>query len=191
MGPHPRVVAALHAQLESWRLALREGATRVGWKLAYDIPEIDEVTGGEPVIGYLTSATVIEPGGTFRAASANLRAETELAIEIGPDSGVGALGVALELVDVSRPPHEMEAIVAANVFHRGAAFGPMRRRSVAGMDPESAIDSVAVLLDAVGERLVPGDRVLAGGLTHDPVEPGGTARASIEGLGSVAVEIAA
>jgi 2-keto-4-pentenoate hydratase len=191
MVPHPRVVAALHAQLETRRAMLRGGASRVGWKLAYDIPEVDEVTGGEPVIGYLTSATVIEPGGTFSGASASLRAETELAIEIGPGGGVGALGVALELVDVSRPPHEMEAIVAANVFHRAAAFGPMRERSVAGLDPQRAIASVAVLLEAVGERLVPGDRVLAGGFTHDPVERGGTARASIDGLGSVAVEIAA
>src|SRR3954454_11774416 len=112
MVPHPRVVAALHAQLETREAVLRGGATRVGWKLAYDIPEVDEVTGGEPVIGYLTTATLIEPGGIFRGASPDLRAETELAIEVGDGGGVGALGVALELVDVSRPPYEMEAIVA-------------------------------------------------------------------------------
>jgi hypothetical protein len=192
MVAHPRVVVALRTQLESWRATLREGAARVGWKLAYDIAEIDEVTGGQPVTGYITSATVIEPGGTYAGATPTLRAETELAIEVAEGRGVAGLGVALELVDVARPPDDLEGIVTGNVFHRGVAFGEVRggKREATDADPRAAVSLVAALLEAVGEELLPGDVILAGGLTHEPVAPGDVVEASIDGLGSVVVEIA-
>src|SRR3954469_4720746 len=146
MVAHPRVVVALRTQLESWRATLGEGAARGGWKLAYDIAEIDEVTGGQPVIGYITSATVIEPGGTYAGATPTLRAETELAIEVGEEGGVAGLGVALELVDVARPPHDLEGIVTGNVFHRGVAFGEVRggKREARATDahPRAAVSLV-------------------------------------------------
>jgi 2-keto-4-pentenoate hydratase len=194
MVAHPRVVRALEAQLESWRSLLHGGATRVGWKLAYEIPEIDALTGGAPVVGHITSATVIEPGGVFDGATPTLRAETELAVEVGKGAVVAGLGVALELVDVARPPHEPEAIIAENVFHRAVVLGPRspaaRETSAIGVDPGAAVATVAALLEAVGEELLPGDVVLAGGLTHEPVAPGDVVEASIDGLGAVAVAIA-
>jgi 2-keto-4-pentenoate hydratase len=194
MVAHPRVVGALRAQVESWRALLSDGGTRVGWKLAYDIPEIDDVTGGAPVIGHITSATVIEPAGVFDGATVTLRAETELAIEIGDHGAIAGVGVALELVDVARPPHDMEAIVAGNVFHRAVAFGAMlegaRQPTSVEVDMCAAIATVEELLGTVGERLLPGDFILAGGLTHEPVAAGDVAEASIDGLGSVAITIA-
>jgi 2-keto-4-pentenoate hydratase len=58
-------------------------------------------------------------------------------------------------------------------------------------DPRAAVAAVAGLLEAAGEHLLPGDRILGGGLTHEPVAAGDTVEASIEGLGSVSVEIVA
>jgi 2-keto-4-pentenoate hydratase len=77
---HPRVVSALDAQLTHWRDVMRGGARRIGWKLALGVEPVEEVIGDEPVIGYLTSATLLRSGEVFGAnAARELRAETELA----------------------------------------------------------------------------------------------------------------
>src|SRR4051812_35498913 len=130
MAPlHPMIAFGLAAQLATRRAALDAGARRVGWKLAYGIEEIEALAGDEPVIGHLTTATLIEPGGTYRGAGAEgvLRGETELAVEVGEGGEIAGLAVALEVVDVGRPPDSAEGLVAANVLHRAVAFGPTRR----------------------------------------------------------------
>jgi 2-keto-4-pentenoate hydratase len=198
---HPRVVSALRAQLERRAELLAAGATSVGWKLGYDLGEPDL----EPVLGHLTSATVLEDGAVFLAASAReLRAETELVVTAGAAGGVAGIGVALELVDVARPPDDLEGIVAANVFHRAVVLGPthpgplpagaLARAIVDGeerdavapaADPEAVVRDAARLLAAVGERLSPGDRILSGSSTHLPVEAGARVAAEIDGVGRV------
>lgn len=207
---HPRIVAATRAQLDARRATLDAGARRVGWKIALGIAEVEELIGTEPAIGYVTSTTLLEPGGTYSAAAdRGLRAETELAVEVGEGGRIAGLAVALEIVDVSRRPGGMEAIVAANVFHRAVAFGPTRPGAeVAGArvrlliggdvrdegpvrgDPEATVRAAARLLDAVGERLEPGDRVLAGSSCHVPAGPGDAIAAEIDGLGRVEARIA-
>jgi 2-keto-4-pentenoate hydratase len=166
---------------------LDAGAARVGWKLGYDFPEIEAVIGDEPVLGYLTSATLIEPGGTFDAAGARaLRWETEVAVEVAADGGVGGLAVALELVDVARPPDDLEGIVAGNVAHRGVVLGPTRQPSG---DYSWVVGAASRILASLGERLEPGDRILSGSITHEPAAPGDEPEASIDGLGRVSVRI--
>src|SRR3954447_24226556 len=122
----PRVAAATRTQLAAWRAALDAGARRVGWKVALGIGEIEALTGSEPALGHLTTATLLEPGGAYRGARADreLRAETELAIEVGAAGGAPGPAFALELADRAPPPDSLEPIVAANVFHRAVAFGP-------------------------------------------------------------------
>lgn len=65
--PRARGRLALEGQLRAWRAALDSGATRDGRKVGLNIAEVEEVMGGEPVFGYLTSATRLEPGDTFSA----------------------------------------------------------------------------------------------------------------------------
>jgi hypothetical protein len=180
---HPRLVAATRVQLGAWRTALGAGAERIGWKLAYGIPEIEASVGEAPAIGYLTSATLFAPGGRHHAAGARaLRAETEVAIvlarHVAPDAdartadaAIGALQVALELVDVGRPPNDLEGIVANNVFHRAASLGPttedtglhdaaaraivngeLRETAPIRSDHAVSVRAVADMLGRVGER---------------------------------------
>jgi 2-keto-4-pentenoate hydratase len=131
-----------------------------------------------------------------------LHADTEVAVELGSDvdpmcdaspaaAAIDRLGVGLELVDLARPPSDLEGIVAANVLHRTVAFGPAvapegpldaEARSVvnghvraggrARSDYGETVQTVARLLGAVGERLRRGDRILAGSFTQVPVRPG-------------------
>jgi 2-keto-4-pentenoate hydratase len=122
---------------------------------------------------------------------------------------VAGLLVALEVVDVGRPSHEAQALVAANVLHRAVAFGPTRRGATAPAgparlliggelreeapvrgDPAAVVAATARLLAAVGERLEPGDRILAGSSCHVPAAPGDAVVAEIAGLGAVAATIA-
>jgi len=205
------LLAGLREQLERRRALLGAGARHVGWKIGAGIEEIDACTDGRPAIGYLTSETVFDHGAVLDAAGRELRAETELVIQVartGPDPR-GVVGVAIELVDVARPPFGPQAIVAGNVFHRAAVIGPARAGGLAAAacarlwidgdlrelapvttDVPATIGLVAGLLAAIGERLRPGDLILAGSLTHVPVRAGSALTAEIDGVGRVEATLA-
>jgi 2-keto-4-pentenoate hydratase len=197
--------AALRAQLERRAALLASGARHVGWKVGATIAEVDAVTGGAPAIGYLTTATVFDDGALYRTNGGDLYAETELVLD-GDGDGDG-YAVGLEIVDTARPPEGLLAIVAGNVFHRAAVLGPprthppgaqarlwidgqLRAAAPVGIDPAAVRGRVAALLETLELRLEPGDRVLAGSLTHVPVAPGQTVWAEIDGLGRVALTLA-
>ena len=141
----PRVRAGLERQLEQWRRVLGEGAERVGWKVGFNAPEVRQRLGlRDPAIGFLTSATRIEHGGSHSLAGATRPlVEPEVAIELRRDVAAGAevdealaaiesLGPAIELVDVPAPPEDVEEALAGNVFHRGVVFGPHRQDAAVG-----------------------------------------------------------
>jgi 2-keto-4-pentenoate hydratase len=203
----PRVLAAVEAQLERWRALLAAGAQRVGWKAARDMAEVRALIGDEPVIGHLTTATLLPAGGTYRggANAEALRAETEVVIVVGEDGGIAGLGVGLEIVDVGREPRALEDAVVGNVLHRAFALGPtgplggeatmtvngeVRDRAPATGDHQATLRAVARWLEAAGERLEPGDRVFAGSLNHVPVGHGDHVEAAIAGAGAVNATIA-
>jgi len=183
----PRLVRALEEQLEAMRATLQAGARRVGWKVGAGE---EERIGDGPVVGHLTSATVLEPGSSYPADSdAELHADAEVFLELGHD-GIARSGVALELCDLG-PPEGAEAIVATNVFHRAVIFGPaeaslpdgdlegrlivngqVRAAAPARRDHAETLQAIARLLEAVGERLRPGDRVITGSIVQVPVAPG-------------------
>jgi 2-keto-4-pentenoate hydratase len=218
---HPRLVAALEVQLGHWRAATRAGAAHVGWKIGGDTAEIEAVTGGMPALGHLTSASLLADGDRYDPGGAELHADTELAVRVGSDvepeldaataaATVTAVCVALELVDLSRPPEDLEGIVAANVFHRAFALGrDTRSHLVKGAVARAVVDgdvrasaparvgvgevvvTIARLLAAAGERLRRGDWILTGSITQVPVRPGETVAAKIGGLGRVAVTVGA
>jgi 2-keto-4-pentenoate hydratase len=211
---HPRLVGALHGQMANRRALLDAGARHVGWKLAGAIAEIDELTHGAPLSGYLTSATVHAHGATCHVPGARaLRAETEVLIQLvgaAGDPAAAVVGVAIELVDVARPPHAMEEIVAANVFHRAAIVGPARAGALPAAAPArlwidgelretapvttdvgATVARLANVLAALEQPLRAGDLILAGSLIHVPVSAGSSIAAEIEGVGRVEATVAA
>ena len=198
--------SALREQLKRRRSLLHQGARHIGWKIGAGIPELDRTA-----IGYLTSATVFDHGATLDTIGGReLRAETELLVQVARTSPEprAVVGVAIELVDVARPPCELEAIVAGNVFHRAAVLGRARAgaltagacarlwidgelREIAPVttDVMTTIAHVAGMLASIGERLRPGDLILAGSLTQVPVRPGSAVAAEIDGAGRVEVAL--
>lgn len=213
----PRLASALAVQLKGRQRTLRGGARRIGWKLG--LGEGERIGRG-PVVGHLTSATELQPGSTFRARSAvALKADAEIGLELAadvyPDSdrdaaldAIAGYGAALELVDLGEPGAGPEEVVAANVYHRAFAFGPLDRSwPVAGVDASLIVNgqarasaaavqdiadlvfSVAELLGAVGERLQSGDRLIMGSIVQVSVGPGDEVTAELADLGSVRLTV--
>ena len=185
----PRVLAGTQRQLESWRTELAGGAKRVGWKIAFNGEGVQQRVGiSAPVVGYMTSNTLLKYGARISVAGArNMLLEPEIAIEIGPTLEPAALGAALEVVDVDTPVDDLEAVVASNLFHRGVLFagsrpgarppaeavvlvnGEERERAEIQFDEWETVGVVAQTLAAAGETLQPGDQIIAGSLTT-PIE---------------------
>jgi 2-keto-4-pentenoate hydratase len=202
----PLLRSALELQLRDWRATLDSGAERVGWKLG--VGERERIGSG-PAIGHLTSATRLEPGAVFDAGGVvALHADAEVAVEIGPDGIVG-YGAALELVDLGSPPDNPHDVVAANVFHRAFALGPLDRRDLApevegrlivdgelrdsaplARDLAGLVGAVAELLEELGERLEPGDRLITGSVVQVPLNGGDRVIADLGPLGRVELTIA-
>jgi 2-keto-4-pentenoate hydratase len=207
------VPEGMREQLSRRQETLDAGAEHVGWKIGLNIPEVQQQLGiDEPVLGHLTSATLVEDGGEFDASGAEkLMAEPEVAIEVGEGNSVAGLSAAIELVDTGRPPRGegVEGIVADNIFHSAVVLGeradgePTRAtvrvngEERAGAEFTDDLDEVVRVagrrLAEAGESLRPGDRIIAGSITPQvgPLEPGDELEVEVAGLGSLRVRIAA
>jgi 2-keto-4-pentenoate hydratase len=203
----------MREQLERRRETLDRGADHVGWKIGLNIPEVQQQLGiEEPVLGHLTSETVIGEGEEFDASGAQkLMAEPEVAIDVGDGDSIAGLAPAIELVDTGRPPRGegVEGIVADNIFHSAVVFGPnvdgrptRATVRVNGEERESAdftddLQEVVAIagrrLAEAGEHLQPGDRIIAGSITPQvgPLEPGDELEVEVAGLGSLRLRIGA
>ncbi|SDU79688.1 hypothetical protein [Jiangella alkaliphila] len=214
---NPKLLRALEAQLAVRQAALDSGAMRIGWKLGLGDRER---IGGGPVVGYLTSLTVLPSGSRCSvAAYAVPRADVEIAVRfkraVDPDGGLdevraaaGSFTVALELCDLGGSD-DPAAILAANLFHRAVLFGPWtpgfpRRAAHAGATIDGAVLAqgrarrdldhlllcAARLLADLGEGFRTGDVVIMGSIVEVAVHNGQQVSARIDGCGSVHVDLA-
>jgi 2-keto-4-pentenoate hydratase len=154
------------------------------------------------------------------AGAERAAAEAEIAIELRrdvepgaePDSALGAiesLGGAIEMIDAAPSFDDLERVLSGNIFHRAVAFGPTRQdvalsgvdvevsvngdhraRAPAAVDLAATIRLVADLLAAAGQRLIMGDRIIAGALAPaTPVEPGDTVSCDFGPLGTIGLTL--
>ena len=220
----------MQAQLARWRRRIAGGPARVGWKIGFNSPAAQRQLGLDgTVVGHLTQATVLAPGTSHSLAGSRLvSAEPEVAVHLGRDvpagaggdaarAAIAALGAAIELVDIDGPLDDLEAILAANVFHRAAVLGPPRTERAGGAlagvtarafrngdevasveaaaaagDLAAVVRHVADWLAAFGERLCAGDRIICGSLAPPIwVKPGDRVRVDLGPLGAVEVALTA
>ena len=173
------------------------------------------------MIGHLTTATQLQPGGCFDAESVEaLHADAELAIELRQDvepgcdrdrahEPIAGFGAALEFVDLADASSGAHSIVAANVFHRAFALGPMHRalparqgrgtpdRQRRGASVRRVRERlgrggavIAALLSAMGECLRAGDRLITGAVVQLPVKRGDEVVADFSRLGHTRLTVA-
>jgi 2-keto-4-pentenoate hydratase len=188
---------------------LAQGAEPVGWKVGFNVPSTQERLGIDaPLAGFLTTESLLEDGGSWSLKDdGDVIVESEVALEIGADGrSIAALFPALELADEPDLDLEIEQILAGNIFHRAVAFGPRveaeapgaarilvngeEQHTVPAADTverlEAMVEAIAARLEAAGEELRPGDRIITG-IIAPPyrARPGDTVRLELEELGGV------
>ena len=188
------------AMLSRRREILAQGAEPIGWKVGFNVPEIQRKLGIDaPLAGFLTTDSLL----TNSWNEYPIVVESEVAVEIGPDGrSIAALLPALELADPPDLELDLEQILAGNIFHRAVAFGPRvqttepgsgrilvngeEQHSVKPEGLEQMVEAVAARLEAAGEELRPGERIITGVLAppHE-AEPGDTVRLELDALGGV------
>jgi 2-keto-4-pentenoate hydratase len=192
------------ALLTRRREILTQGAEPIGWKIGFNVPQIQEKLGiDRPLAGFLTSNSLIEDNWDEYP----IVVESEVAVEIGDDGrSIVAMLPALELADPPDLELGLEQILAGNIFHRAVAFGPRveTREPGAGrilvngeeqhsLSAEQTVANLDAMVDVVGgrlrdagEELQPGDRIITGVLAppHE-ASAGDTVRLELESLGSV------
>jgi len=212
-----RVRRGLEAQLGERERLLAAGAEPLGWKLGFGAPAaMEKLATAAPLIGFLTSRSVAQPGPVSVAGWAQPMLEPEIAVRVDADGGPGVstLAPAFELADLDPPPDDVETILAGNVFHRRLILGP--ESQAAGIDlastgaeitvngeltevpdPQAAtgaidelLDHVGALLASFGAELRSGEIVICGSLVPPiGVRAGDEVSYAVDGLGSLAVEI--
>jgi 2-keto-4-pentenoate hydratase len=192
------------AMLTRRREILAQGAEPLGWKVGFNVPEVQQKLGIDaPLAGFLTTDSLIDD----EWDEYPVVVESEVAVEIGDDGrSIAALLPALELADPPDLDLETEQILAGNIFHRAVAFGPRvetaepgaarivvngeEMHSIdaerTGANLEAMVEAVAARLEAAGEELRAGERIITGVLAppHEAKE-GDTVRLELEALGSV------
>jgi 2-keto-4-pentenoate hydratase len=184
------------------REILAQGAEPLGWKIGFNLPEFQEKLGiDRPLAGFLTSDGLLEDGAEWDDLPVIV--ESEVAVEIGDDGrSIVALLPALEIADPPDLGIEIEQILAGNIFHRAVAFGPRaetteagpgrilvngkEQHSVSAGDLGAMVEAVAARLEAAGEQLQAGERIITGVLAppHEAQE-GDTVRLELDAVGSV------
>ena len=199
------------ALLTRRREILAQGAEPIGWKVGFNLPEIQEKLGLDgPLAGFLTSNGLLEDGAEWDDLPVVV--ESEVAVELGPDGrSIAALLPALELADPPDLDLGVEQILAGNIFHRAVAFGPRvetqepgagrilvngeEQHSLSaertGANLSAMVEAVAGRLADAGEELQPGDRIITGILAppHE-AQAGDTVRLELEALGGVEIRFA-
>ncbi len=193
------------------REILAQGAQPIGWKVGFNIPEIQEKLGiDRPLAGFLTTDGLLEDGSEWDDLPVVV--ESEVAVELGDDGrSIAALLPALELADPPDLDLGVEQILAGNIFHRAVAFGPRvdTREPGAGRilvngeeqhalsaeqtaaNLEAMVEAVAGRLAEAGEELQPGERIITGVLAPPhTAQLGDTVRLELESLGAVELRFA-
>ena len=188
------------AMLTRRREILAQGAEPIGWKVGFNVPEIQQKLGiHAPLAGFLTTDSLVDD--TWDEYPVVV--ESEVAVELGDDGrSIVALLPALEIADPPDLDLEIEQILAGNIFHRAVVFGPRVETTEPGpgrirvngeehhsVEPEGLdrmVEAVAARLEAAGEQLRPGERIITGVLAPPyKAQKGDTVRLELDELGSV------
>lgn len=219
------------AQFSRRRERIKAGAKPLGWKVGFGAPAALEKLGIQaPLIGFLTDQALVASGSTISLADWQKPvAEPEIAVHIGKDlragvdhatvkAAIAGLGPAIELVDVDRPPDDVAAILAGNIYQRGIILGARNASRAGGVldgllgriarngieiastaDPQALtgellgiVGHVADVLAEWGDKLRAGQIIITGSIVPPLwVEAGEEIMFNLDPIGSVSIRFAA
>ncbi len=126
----------METHLAALRAAEAGGDARVGWKIGFNDPAVQERMGLDAtLVGHLVKSRVVPCRGTCTLPEdARGMLEVEVAIELGADvpagggldearAAIARLVPALEIVDFSRSFDDVETILGHDIFHEAVVFG--------------------------------------------------------------------
>ena len=214
-GSSDALVAALHRgmqeQLAVWRRTVQAQGRRLGWKIGFNDRDSQQRMGlAAPILGFLQSDRLLASGGVFRMpANSVIKAEVEVALRIGRDvaagvtvaeaeSAIAAFAPAVEVVDVTKPLNDIEALLRGNLYQAAVLLGPeqhgvpsaprqtlqarlhvdglLQRESESFRLPERFGDFVQLAAETLGrhgEQLAAGDWIICGSIVEPlVVSPG-------------------
>jgi 2-oxopent-4-enoate/cis-2-oxohex-4-enoate hydratase len=214
----PAVVAGMEKLLARRAELLADGASPIGWKLAFGTPATMEKLGTTgPLVGFLTDATLLADGAECSVAGWTApKLEPEIAVHLGAGGeGVAGISAAIELADAALPPTETEAVLAGDIYHRAVVLDraaapvplshPLAARIerdgeeyAATADAEAEVGRIVELADWTvaylrhfGVETTEGEVVICGSVVPLlDIAPGQHLRNTIEGVGTLAVRIA-
>jgi 2-keto-4-pentenoate hydratase len=199
----------MRALLVRRREILAQGAEPLGWKIGFNLPEVQRKLGIDaPLAGFLTSDGLLEDGAEWSLGDdGEVVVESEVAVEIGDDArSIVALLPALELADPPDLSQDVDTILAGNIFHRAVVFGPRVETSEpgagrilvngeeqhpltaeeTGANLDAMVEAVAARLAEADEQLRPGERIITGVLAPPhKAQPGDTVRLELDAIGGV------
>jgi 2-keto-4-pentenoate hydratase len=200
----PRIENGMRAQLEKLRAQREAGAKTLGWKVGFGASAaLQRLNLSAPLVGFLLEGAQLPTGSTVPLSGwTKPVAEPEIAVLMGRDLGkhatrdearaaVSAIAPAIELADLDRPPDDVSAILAGNIYQRRVILGAadhtrggcdltgiiatVRRNGdeiASTTDPQALtgdyidiVRHVASVLDAFGERLCAGHVIITGSIT--------------------------
>ena len=142
----PALAEAMRGQDDALQERLRAGHRLIGWKLGLGAPATMEQVGIDaPLVGYLTSATLLESGaevaiGGWTKPVVEPEVAITMAADLGPgaDDGqaraaIGGLAPAIELADVDTPLSRLDAVIRDDIFHRHVILGEPRQADASGL----------------------------------------------------------
>lgn len=226
-----RVARGMRAQAELRRTKLAAGEQCIGWKVGFGAPAaMARLSIDAPLIGFLTdralikTETVVDLAGWTKPA-----AEPEIAVYLGSDlsdgadrriaaEAISAIGPAIELADVDRPPDDVESILAGNIYQRHVILGQREAARAGGRlegilariarngtevartaDPQALtgelidiVRHVANTVAACGDRLRAGQVIITGSIVPPLwIEPGEKIVYSLDPVDTISVRFAA
>src|ERR687894_3310514 len=110
LAADPRVRRGMEAQLALRRERLAAGDAPLGWKVGFGTPEAFEKLGtGAPLVGFLLRSALAPSGAAYTLDGFSRPAlEPEVAVRVGANGAVSALGPAFEIADVD-PDADLES----------------------------------------------------------------------------------
>lgn len=225
-----RIARGMAAQFELRRARLASGEKSLGWKVGFGAPAAMARLGIDaPLVGFLTRRAQIASESTVSLAGwTKPAAEPEIAVHLGSElagnvdraaaaAAIAGIGPAIELADVDRPPDDVEAILAGDIYQRHVILGRCDTTRAGGRldgmlarvtrngaeiartaDPQALtgelidlVCHVARTVAACGERLRRGEVIITGSVVPPLwVEPGESLVFALDPVDTIAIRFA-